>query len=489
MAKRVLSLNMASRVLSLDMEATSVRLMETKGGKVMNWASVRLKPGIVKDGVVLDPQALGAIIRQLMSSSGIKGRNIVASVSGMYSLNRILKRTSARGGLLTTEAVQASAQEIMPFSIKKMYLSWGTIPGSNGGEQIFLVGVPRETIDTEVQALRSAGIRSFLLCYETQAIARAVNKAESLILNIGSDSFDIIIVAKGLPEILHTRAWKPDKLTMEERVEYLAVNLEAAVIFYNSRHPEALLSAHTPLVILERMTGQQSTENLTLKEKLQALLEYPSEPIVPPLECPAHMSVSEYAVNIGLSAKKTVPSKNPLNGGYLAPYIDLLPEIYRPWSPSARQIFFFCLIMGLIVLLSPLYRINSDAVAETASAQATYNAISDQLQQKQIKIKSRIPIENAIKDYGTILDKHGGFNEELSAIMGEAGKLGIQVPSIEHGGKVVIFSAQADNYTDFRDYIVALEKSGQFFTPIKPPPEQFPYVKAGTLTVTPRKKR
>ncbi len=486
LAKRILSLNLAKKVLSLDIDSAVIRLMETKGGRIMKWASLPLKRDVVKNGVVLDPQALGIAIKQLMNASGIKGRTVAANVSGLYSVNRILKRTNMPGKLITEEAVQASAQEIMPLPLNKLYLSWKSIQGKNDGEQeqVLLVGVPHDTIDAEVQALRSADIRSSLLDYKALALARAVNKAEALILNIESDSFDMILVARGLPEIMHTNAWKPDELTMEQRVEYLAVKLELAVGFYNSHHPEGLLSPKTPLIILEKMTG-----DVTLKEKLQARLEYSSEPLVPPLECPANMPVSQYAVNIGLSLKKMATSKNPLNGRYLAPDIDLLPKIYRPWKPSARQIFLFCLIMALIALLFPLYGMTSAAMAKTASIQTSYRVANQKVQQKQLIIKNRLPMENAIRDYSTILDKHGGFSQELNVIMGDAGKPGIHLSSVDHQGKNIIISAAADDYTVFRNYIAYLEASGQFSIPIKSPPEQFPYNKEGKLDITPKKIR
>ncbi len=469
---------MAKRIVTLEIDTTAIRLMETSEGRVVKWASLALDPTLFEDGVISDPPALSAAVRQLMDSSGIKARDVIASVSGLYSVSRIVTvSTPPGGGVTTREAVLEAAEEIMPLSVDELYLSWQTIATGEGAQQALVVGVPRDVIDAEMRALRIAGINPRTLDLKAIALARAVNKEQALILNIEPSSFDIIIVANGIPEVIRTIAWQPDDLTEEERVEHLAMNLELTVDFYNSHHTDAPLDPATPFLI----TGQVSGD-LDLMEKLPARVGYPLESLAPPLECPKHMPVSQYAVNIGLALKGQTPSKSLEQDSYLPPDINLLPETYKPWKPSARQVYLAGAAVVAIALLFPLYQMTAGAMDKTADLQAEYTSLTNEMQLIQLEIRNREPLKQAIGEYNTIVDMGGGFTEDLSVISSEAERLGVQVESIAHQGTNITITCQTEpeSYIVFREYVTALEESGRFAT-VKPPDEKFSYRTGGPI--------
>ncbi|GAI85588.1 unnamed protein product, partial [marine sediment metagenome] len=151
---------MAKRVVTLEIDTTAIRLMETSEGRVVKWASLSLDPTMIRDGVISDSGALSTAVRQLMDSSGIKARDVIASVSGLYSVSRVVAVSNLPGrGVTAQEAVLEAAGDIMPLPTDELYLSWQTIAaGSEGAQQVFVVGVPRDMIDAEMRALRAAGI-------------------------------------------------------------------------------------------------------------------------------------------------------------------------------------------------------------------------------------------------------------------------------------------------------------------------------------------
>ncbi len=472
---------MAKRVVTLEIDTTAIRLMETSGREVIKWASLSLDPTTVEDGVISDPQALSAAVKQLMDSSDIRAKDVIASVSGLYSTSRIVAVSNPLGGgAITREAVLDAARGVILLSLDEMYLSWQTVAGGEGAQQVLVVGVPRDVIDAEMQALRAAGVNSRTLDLKAIALARAVNKGQALILNIEPSSLDIIIVVNGIPEIMRTIAWQPDSLTGEDRVEQLAVNLELTVGFYNSHHTDTPLDPATPFFITGQMSG-----DLDLVEKLQARVGYPFESLAPPLVCPKHLPVAQYAVNIGLALKGIAPSKSPEQDGYLPPDINLLPEAYKPWKPSAKQLYFACFVIAVIALLFPLYQMTSGAMDKTADLQARYNILNNELQRRQLEIKNREPLQKAIGEYNTIVNMGGGFTEDLGVINSEAERLGVQVETITHEGKSITVTCEAGDYTIFRDYVTALRESGRFAT-VTPPPEQFPYITGGTIKLEPK---
>ena len=472
---------MANRIVTLEVDSTVIRLMETRGEEIIRWASLSLEPNMSEDGVIADPQALGAAVRQLVDSSGIKAKNVITSVSGLYSVSRIVAVPSLPGtGVTAREAILEATRNVMPISTDELYLAWQSIAASGESQQVLVVGVPRDVIDSELQALKAAGISPRTVDLKAIALTRAVNKEQALILNIEPTSFDIVIVAHGLPEVMRTTAWQREGLTAEDRVEQLTLGLELTVGFYNSHHSNTPLDPTTPLTVTGQMSGDPD-----LVGKLQARMGYPVEPLAPPMEYPKHLPIAQYAVNIGLALREMMPAKSPEADSRSLPNINLLPDTYKPWRPSHKQIYFACCIMAAIILLFPLYQMAAGAMDDTAELQSRYDIFNAELQRKKLEIANREPLQQAINDYNTIVDMGGGFTEALVVINNEAQRLGVRVETITHEGNKIKLTCQAGDYTVFREYVTALRESGQF-TKVTPPPEQFTYIEGGSIELEPK---
>lgn len=471
---------MARRVITLEIDSAFIKILEAIEGKVTRWASLSLVPGVVEEGVVSDPAALSAALHQLMASSGIKGKDVVASVNGLYSSNRIIAIPYPSMGVPTSQAVMDTAKDVMPIATDNLYLSWQTLTTIENIQQVLVLGIPQDVVDTEVQALKAAGINPRIMDFKAVALSRTVNRDNAFILNIEATSFDIVMLVHGIPEIMRTIAWQYDELSLEDSVEHLALNLELTVGFFNSHHPDAPLDTSAPLFVTGQLSG-----NPSLLEQLQSRVDYKIESPVPPLACPVHLPVSQYAVNIGLALCGTLPPKNLEPGEYFPPNINILPDIYKPWKPTARQLYISCFIIAAIALLIPLYRAATGALDRTAELESQYNTLNNKLQQRQIEIKNRAPLQDAINQYRTIVDMGGGFADDINFITSEAHNLDIYVKSTVRDEDSLAILCEADSYDTFRKYLSVLEASGRFSSPI-PPPEGYPYTKAGDIELTPK---
>jgi hypothetical protein len=465
-------------VVALEINSTGIKLMEINKGKVVKWASHYLEPGMFEQEVISEPEALGAVIKQLMNSSDISKKDVIASVSGLFSLSRIVTVSIPVEEEVTQQAVLDAVADVMPLSEEELYIFWQTTGTGKDGKQVLVIGVPRDMLDSEIQALKVVGINPHALDLKAMALARAVNRERALIFNIEPSSFDVVIVVNGVPEVMRTTAWKQTEVPAEEVGEHLASALGLTVSFYDSNNPGSSLDPSTPLFITGQLSG-----DFNLVENLKARVEYPVEKLAPPLEYPAHLPVSQYAVNIGLALKGLEAAKSK-NGGGNAPSLpdmNLLPEGYLPWKPSSRQIQALCAIVVGIALLIPFYQITADAMSKTAEAETRYNIINTKMQQKQLEIKNREPLQIAVQEYQTIIDMGGYFAGDLKVINNAAEEFGVHVESIVHQGGVISVSCSADTYLAFRNYVTALEDSGRF-NPI-PPPEGYPYIKEGTIKI------
>ncbi|GAH95241.1 unnamed protein product, partial [marine sediment metagenome] len=75
--------------------------------------------------------------------------------------------------------------------------------------------------------------------------------------------------------------------------------------------------------------------------------------------------------------------------------------------------------------------------------------------------------------------------KDIESIMGRVEGFGIHVEAVAHEGEIMTITCQADDYTTFRDYLIALEESGRF-SMVTPPSESFSYITGGTIELEPK---
>ena len=78
----------------------------------------------------------------------------------------------------------------------------------------------------------------------------------------------------------------------------------------------------------------------------------------------------------------------------------------------------------------------------------------------------------------------GTTTEDMRLINSKAEEIGVQVQSIRHTGKSIVFDCEADSYTLFREYITVLKESGRFSS-VTSPTEGYPFIKSGAIILEP----
>ncbi len=475
--KRRIGRRVAGKIVTLDIDGDGIKLLEIRGDVIRKWAHVAIAPNRADEEEILNRQSLRDAVKQLIGSSGTKLGRVSASISGLYSISRILPMPAVPSETNTQEFVRDVVGGVMPVSMDKMYLSWQILANadSEGDGKMLAIGIPRIALDSEVGALRALGVHPRILELRAIALARAVNRKQAVIINMEPSSIDIVIVVDDVPEIMRTIAWQPGGLAVEDKVEQVAANLGLTVDFYNTHHFETSIDMNTPLFFTGQMSG-----DLELTDKLRDRLGYPVESLTPQFKYPPDLPVSQYAVNIGLALRGTEQLRDDGEGGRLRLDINLLPSIYNPWRPTTRQVGAFLAVVAAIALLFPFFRVTTEAMDKTAGLQLKYDTLNSQLEIKKAEIKKREPIQKAVNEYKGITEREGSFVADIEVIWNEAAQLGVEVGSISHDGGVITFSCVAEDFLAFRMYLTALEESGRFKSPI-PPPEKFPYIKSGTI--------
>jgi type IV pilus assembly protein PilM len=120
---------MSGKVVTLYINDNSLRLLVAKGKQVRKWATLPLEPGLVRDGVIVAETEVAAKITELLKTQGVKTKKVVAGLSGLHCLSRVIALPQLSKTLLA-EAVKREAERVVPVPLEQLYISWQIIPSS-----------------------------------------------------------------------------------------------------------------------------------------------------------------------------------------------------------------------------------------------------------------------------------------------------------------------------------------------------------------------
>ncbi len=412
--------------VTLSISTDSIRILTVKGRQVKKWESLPLKSGLVRDGLILQPQAVGEAIDALFKSAKAPREKVITSLTGLSFTYRFLNLPRMKPALLE-EAIQRAARKEISVPLDELYLSWQPIRSKEDEQTFFVLGVPRNLIDAMIATLTVAGLEPYLMDLKPLALARAANRGDAIIASLEPDCFDIVFIANGIPTVMHTISPRGEGATLEDNIRRLADELTKTAAFYLSSHPDNHLSPATPLLLTGELAAEATTSGL-----LQAEIEYPVEPLIPPLEFPPDLPVALYAANMGLALKK-MPPKTTVKGEdahFHDININILSGKYRKTRAQPIPTGYILLSIFLIVtigLLFPFYQIKSQLGAENTRLQNELHRVSRELNLAHLAIEEANKTEETIREitarietlrYGhqSILSRRGDFTNNLKLV-------------------------------------------------------------------------
>jgi len=449
--------------VTLNISATSIRVLSVRGRQVKKWGSVPLAPGLVRDGLILQPKAVGAAIKDLFKSTKVPKKQVITSVTGLSFTYRVLSLPRMKSALLG-EAIRRAAKKEMPLPLEELYLSWQAIGGEDDELDFFVLGVPRNLIDAVVQTLAEAGVKSYLIELKPLALARAASREDALIVALEPGCFDIVLVADGIPTIMHTITPRGEGASVEDNVQRLTDELSKTVEFYNSSHPKNPLSPTTPLLLTGELSADANTSQL-----IQAETGYPVEFLVPSLKFPPDLPIALYATNMGLALKK-VSQKGAIR--FRDINLDILPVTYKPrvlrvsWQ-------FIALSLAIAIasgFLFPMYRLRTEAEVETIRLQTELTQVSQELHQVRLASNEAQQIGDTLNE---IVGDVAALRQEHKYILSKGGDFAINLDLVTHAippeayftviemsTDQITVEGEADNVFTVIDYVLALEEQG-----------------------------
>jgi type IV pilus assembly protein PilM len=198
------------RAFGLEIEDSSIKAvyLEKRGEKfrMISCGRATLPRGIVQAEQVVDSQKLASEISALLKSTqpkSIKNKNVIFSIPETKAFIRTIqipKMTVEEA----REAVKWETEANIPISVDRVYLDWQVISDKGDKEEVLVVAVPKNIVDSYYNAITLAGLVPLAVEVDVVAIVRSLAGSEEkqepvLIADIGAENTSLTICQKQIP--------------------------------------------------------------------------------------------------------------------------------------------------------------------------------------------------------------------------------------------------------------------------------------------------
>jgi len=380
--------------ITLDISSENLKMVSINGNLVEKWGTAPLTSGMVRDGLILQPEAVGEAIDALFRDLKITKGGIIATITGLSFTYRMLRLPRLKPALMT-EAILRAAKKEIPLSLDEIYLSWRIIGNTKDETDVFLFGASRNLIDAALQTFNIAGVKPLSIDLKSLAMARAANRPDALVVNFEPDCIDIVVVAEGVPNILHTVIPRDEGATIEDNVKRLTDELARTVEFYNITHAIDPIKTSVPVLLSGTLANDPK-----IVELIQNGIEYHVEALTSNIKSPLEFPFMSYAGNIGLALKGTKQAAlQEEKSRFYDIDVDLLEgkrRLETKRTPTRQLLIPVALMIGFIIIIV-LSLAKGQAHTEKVRLQGEVDALTRELQMTRTRADQAAATEATIK--------------------------------------------------------------------------------------------
>ena len=263
-------------MLTVNIEDDSVKITSMRGKRVAFAVETPLQPGWVQNGVVLQKAQVGQLISTVLAQYSIREKEVSACVSGMHSVYRVVYVPRLAPALLA-EAARKEMERAIPVPLDSLYTSWSDIKISAHEIALCLVGLPFDNVNSITDVLKLAGLQVKYLELKPLATARVTDEKTAIMLNVQAHSFDVTIIADGIPELIRCLPFPEPAMSEGDKAATIKEEIDRTVNFYNTSHPGSPLNNLTPCIISGYYRGTLSMILGYAVKPAPVLLLYPEE--------------------------------------------------------------------------------------------------------------------------------------------------------------------------------------------------------------------
>lgn len=442
-----------ARQITLSLGEDSARLVTIERRKVVSWSSISLNPSLSTGS----PEAIGQQVGRLLRAADIQSRRVIVEFHNPSVLTRHLKLPQMPRRYMP-QVVAKEVAETLPFAMDEVDLSWQAF-SNNKGWQALTFCIPREVIDTHVQMLRAASIRSFTIYPRSLALVHAVAERDAVILNLEPDAIEIMLVLQGTPLVTYQPRASLSNDGREEALQTLAAEVERLVEF---AQPAASGELNSVVVV---PTGKLADHELIAH--LRKAFSREIRPFKPLFDVPGDFPASEYAANLGLALAASPRSR----AGF--PSINVLPARHRPapfpWWPAAV----FSLLLAMMAAAPVLTQRVAERGASVATISRRLSSLQSQARQERLRLgeasalqqnteRTRLLTQQLEAQFQGLASSRSSLIRHIETVATDAVPDGVKLTSMSYGNGKLGLQAQALSYYHALQYVAQLRASDAF---------------------------
>jgi type IV pilus assembly protein PilM len=170
--------NPSGSSFGLDIDGRFLAAVQVDRGQIQRAISVDLDDGLVRDGEVSDPEALGAVIKQFVSQHklpkgvrlGVANQQIVVRLVELPLIENPAEREAA----IRFQAAEAIAMPLEEAVLDHQIAAYDETPDGAKRMRVVLVAARRAMIDGFVEAVKKAGLRPDGIDLDAFALVRVL---------------------------------------------------------------------------------------------------------------------------------------------------------------------------------------------------------------------------------------------------------------------------------------------------------------------------
>jgi len=203
-------LGLKPKAFGLEIENCSIKAVwlekKRRDFKFVSCGKKILPRGIIQEEQILDSRKMANEIKSLLASAqpkAIKMKNVIFSIPEAKAFIRTIqipKMTSKEA----KEAVKWETEANIPISLDKVYIDWQVIGEKDDTEEVLVVAIPKNIVDSYYQAVILAGLNPLVVEVDIIATIRSLTSTSDegkpvLIADIGAENTSLAITQNQIP--------------------------------------------------------------------------------------------------------------------------------------------------------------------------------------------------------------------------------------------------------------------------------------------------
>jgi len=168
----------ARGTVGLDIDGRYLAAAQVDNGQIVRGASANLPQGLVRDGEVTDPLALGRHIKDFVSAAGLP-KKVRIGVANQQIVVRVVELPPIEDAKQLDQAVRFQASEAIAMPLDQAVLDhqiagYAQAPDGTPRMQVVVVAARRKMVETLLESVSAAGLKAEGIDLDAFALVRAL---------------------------------------------------------------------------------------------------------------------------------------------------------------------------------------------------------------------------------------------------------------------------------------------------------------------------